>query len=337
MRLHLGFAALLCVGMMNAVPANAQSYVFTTLPTPAGAAGVQPMGINYAGQIVGLTIGSNGSFLGGFVYSGGTYAPFNDPLAGNGPNQFTGPTAINNSGQIVGTYPDSNGTFHAFLYSGSSFTTLPTPTGAAWVQPKGINDAGQIVGLTIGSNGSFLGGFLYSGGTYAPFNDPLAGNGPNQFTGPTAINNSGLVGTYPDSNGTFHAFLYSGSSFTTLPTPTGAAWVQPMGINDAGQIVGLTIGSDGSFLGGFLYSGDTYAPFNDPLAGNGPNQFTGPTAINDLGQIVGNYVDSDGVVHAFLATPAVPEPSTWAMMILGFAGIGFMAYRRKSKPALMAA
>jgi PEP-CTERM motif len=34
---------------------------------------------------------------------------------------------------------------------------------------------------------------------------------------------------------------------------------------------------------------------------------------------------------------AVPEPSTWAMMLLGFAGIGFMAYRRKSRPALMAA
>jgi hypothetical protein len=33
---------------------------------------------------------------------------------------------------------------------------------------------------------------------------------------------------------------------------------------------------------------------------------------------------------------AVPEPSTWAMMILGFAGVGFMAYRRKSRPALMA-
>jgi PEP-CTERM motif len=33
----------------------------------------------------------------------------------------------------------------------------------------------------------------------------------------------------------------------------------------------------------------------------------------------------------------VPEPSTWAMMILGFAGVGFVAYRRKSKPALMAA
>jgi hypothetical protein len=31
---------------------------------------------------------------------------------------------------------------------------------------------------------------------------------------------------------------------------------------------------------------------------------------------------------------AVPEPSTWAMMILGFAGIGFMAYRRKGQGAL---
>lgn len=30
---------------------------------------------------------------------------------------------------------------------------------------------------------------------------------------------------------------------------------------------------------------------------------------------------------------AVPEPATWAMMILGFAGVGFVAYRRKSRPA----
>jgi hypothetical protein len=28
---------------------------------------------------------------------------------------------------------------------------------------------------------------------------------------------------------------------------------------------------------------------------------------------------------------AVPEPSTWAMLVLGFAGIGFMAYRRKNE------
>jgi hypothetical protein len=32
-------------------------------------------------------------------------------------------------------------------------------------------------------------------------------------------------------------------------------------------------------------------------------------------------------------TASIPEPSTWAMLLLGFAGIGFMAYRRRSKPA----
>ena len=31
---------------------------------------------------------------------------------------------------------------------------------------------------------------------------------------------------------------------------------------------------------------------------------------------------------------AVPEASTWAMMILGFFGVGFMAYRRKGQAAL---
>ncbi len=34
---------------------------------------------------------------------------------------------------------------------------------------------------------------------------------------------------------------------------------------------------------------------------------------------------------------AVPEPSTWAMMILGFAGVGYMAYRRRNQSAALAA
>jgi hypothetical protein len=45
----------------------------------------------------------------------------------------------------------------------------------------------------------------------------------------------------------------------------------------------------------------------------------------------------DVTLLGFGEVGAVPEPSTWAMMLLGFAGIGFMAYRRKNKPALMAA
>lgn len=43
----------------------------------------------------------------------------------------------------------------------------------------------------------------------------------------------------------------------------------------------------------------------------------------------------DGVFTGTMtAITAVPEPSTWAMMILGFAGVGFLAYRRRNQPAL---
>lgn len=45
-----------------------------------------------------------------------------------------------------------------------------------------------------------------------------------------------------------------------------------------------------------------------------------------------NYTDEQFV---FTVT-AVPEPSTWAMMILGFAGVGFLTYRRRQS-ALTAA
>jgi hypothetical protein len=49
--------------------------------------------------------------------------------------------------------------------------------------------------------------------------------------------------------------------------------------------------------------------------------------------------DSCSGYHLLEAPPqgnvsAVPEPSTWAMLVLGFFGIGAMAYRRKSKAAL---
>jgi hypothetical protein len=44
--------------------------------------------------------------------------------------------------------------------------------------------------------------------------------------------------------------------------------------------------------------------------------------------------DANSFEFAVSSVAAVPEPSTWAMMLLGFAGVGFMAYRRKVKPAL---
>jgi PEP-CTERM motif len=48
-------------------------------------------------------------------------------------------------------------------------------------------------------------------------------------------------------------------------------------------------------------------------------------------------LESGNLEIGVVGVAAVPEPSTWAMMIVGFAGIGFMAYRRKSTLALRVA
>jgi hypothetical protein len=77
----------------------------------------------------------------------------------------------------------------------------------------------------------------------------------------------------------------------------------------------------------------------------GSQVFTGP--LQNPTFLIGSFDFYSGVFHqghhlltitnvAPIAS-GVPEPSTWAMMILGFAGIGFLAHRRKSKPGLMAA
>lgn len=46
---------------------------------------------------------------------------------------------------------------------------------------------------------------------------------------------------------------------------------------------------------------------------------------------------ANGIDFVLTAADPVAEPSTWAMMIVGFAAVGFMALRRKSKPGLIVA
>ncbi len=71
-----------------------------------------------------------------------------------------------------------------------------------------------------------------------------------------------------------------------------------------------------------------------PLDLTAPYDFSGPNGT-------GFFRFEGGTLALFTPTrvtsveiaAAVPEPSTWAMMILGFAGIGFMAYRRRNQVA----
>ena len=45
------------------------------------------------------------------------------------------------------------------------------------------------------------------------------------------------------------------------------------------------------------------------------------------GDIVGYYSAPNGELQGFLTTPA-PEASTWAIMLLGFVGLGFASLAR---------
>jgi hypothetical protein len=61
-------------------------------------------------------------------------------------------------------------------------------------------------------------------------------------------------------------------------------------------------------------------------------------AINYSGVGSGNWPAASNAFPTLtgsLVTTAIPEASTWAMMIFGFCSIGFMAYRRKSKLVAM--
>jgi outer membrane lipase/esterase len=82
-----------------------------------------------------------------------------------------------------------------------------------------------------------------------------------------------------------------------------------------------------------------------------PGAFGFTDVTNACGAIVGancnTYAYWDGIhptaaaheviADAFLVVAGIPEPSTWIMMFVGFAGVGFMAYRRKQPAALGAA
>lgn len=104
-----------------------------------------------------------------------------------------------------------------------------------------------------------------------------------------------------------------------------------------GGVSGLASISFGTNLIADLNINGTALGFTQ-LSGNGPDLFTGNPAdpFFTLGSFnLSNPFFGQNDVLTISAVAAVPEPSTWAMMILGFAGVGFMTYRRKGKRALV--
>jgi hypothetical protein len=83
--------------------------------------------------------------------------------------------------------------------------------------------------------------------------------------------------------------------------------------DDAGQAVGIRL-----FVGAIEWSDGSVIPLGG-LPGSTSSEALG---INDAGMVVGS--------SGFSRVPpsmTVPEPSTWAMMLVGFAGLGYAGYR----------
>jgi hypothetical protein len=124
----------------------------------------------------------------------------------------------------------------------------------------------------------------------------------------------------------------------SVATVTGANYQLTFGLsgeNGPGGVTTLAV-TIGSQTTDFTITSDSSGFFNKPFSTMTINYVASSadtaisfieTASNDGGN---NDALIDGVSFQGPAvTSAVPESSTWAMMILGFCGLGFMARRRK--------
>ena len=142
---------------------------------------------------------------------------------------------------------------------------------------------------------------------------------------------------------------FDGLSFATaLPN---AAYATTL-IGSANNVADVLLGSDDIIFGTAILEGSAGSSTFDfgfqgalilgviadggfDIVANGiniPFKDAGDNSVINLGSIFGPNIDltieGDGV---FAFGGAVPEPSTWAMMMLGFAGIGFLGCRQTLK------
>lgn len=125
------------------------------------------------------------------------------------------------------------------------------------------------------------------------------------------------------------AYVYFG-------TPTGTGSFTEPGTGTTGNYV--TSADLRVQINGF--NGDTtgagYITFSDFLLRDGSALVKFITLDLDAGFAGTQQILVSNFDVAAAAGPAAPEPSTWAMMMLGFAGIGFMTYRRRKGAAVTA-
>ena len=133
-----------------------------------------------------------------------------------------------------------------------------------------------------------------------------------------------IVGFYQPTSTTSLGFLDVGGTITPID-PFGSTFTQALGVNDLGEIVGFYVDNITGVQHGYIDNGGVFTSFDPSGSVN-----TTINGVNDLGDIVGFFTNNNDSVLGFVGTP-VPEPSTWAMMLLAFPGFGFLGYRKACK------
>jgi probable HAF family extracellular repeat protein len=207
--------------------------------------GIAPIGINDRGQIVGtygvLDVDTHG-FLLDRRGPRGRFTKVDVPGA-----KGTQPQGINDRGQIVGKYSEVSGAVSSgvpvrgFVYDRGRYVRLDFP-GARSSQAFDINDHGQVVGEYTDANGAPH-GYVWERGRFRSI----------EAGGALAINNRGqITGVRQQPDGSLRGFLLDGGRVTTFSVP-GAQVTVPYGINDHGQVVGVSASSPTATTGsGFL-------------------------------------------------------------------------------------
>jgi hypothetical protein len=141
---------------------------------------------------------------------------------------------------------------------------------------------------------------------------------------------------FPCSSCTYGGFSYSVNPFTVGAGPESTLCVDgnPTLVDFSASSLVLTAPSvsyTGTAFNGPEFgvnSGNPFDPVSSVVTSGGQSVSAyvsaGTLFVNWEGQ---GFTSGDTVTINFAG--AVPEPSTWAMLLLGFAGVGFMAYRRK--------
>ena len=204
------------------------------------------------------------------------------------------------------------------VYSGACDTGVITEN-----QLIGVNNKDLAVGFYNDTHGDSH-GYTYdiATGTFsADINDPNAVS-----TVTAAINNADeIAGFFTDSSGVIHGFIDNGGMFSTVD-PLGATETELLGLNDKGIADGFAV--IGGVQHGILFDSltDTFTILDPP--GSTSTTLNG---LNDAGDVVGFFVDAAGNTDGTLGTP-VPEPTTWLMILAGFAGLGCLSLRSSRRP-----